>query len=107
MLLSLPWETVAGTCPKPNLPLINIGYVEDLTIRELAEAIADAAGFTGTIEWDHSEPDGTPRKLMDSSRMRALGWAPRTTLPKGLRAIATRLLRRGDRNLRLIKVSFT
>ena len=64
MLLSLPWETVAGTCPKPNLPLINIGYVEDLTICELAEAIADAAGFTGTIEWDHSEPNGTPQKLM-------------------------------------------
>ena len=90
-LLLLPWETVAGAFPKPTLPLINVGHGDDLTIRELAEAIADAAGFTGAIEWDRGKPDGTPQKLMDSSRMRALGWAPRTTLPDGLRTIAALL----------------
>ena len=88
MLLSLRWETISAAFPKPNLPLINVGYGEDLTIRELAEAIAQATGFNGAIEWDRSKPDGTPQKLMDSARMRALGWSPRTTLPDGLRAIA-------------------
>ena len=65
-----------------------MGYGEDLTIRELVEAVKDAAGFTGAIEWDRSKPDGTPRKFMDSSRMRSLGWEPKTTLPEGLRAVA-------------------
>ena len=88
MLLTLPWEKVTSVFPRPTLPLINVGYGEDLTIRELAEAVADAAGFTGTIEWDRSKPDGTPRKFLDSSRMRGLGWQPRTSLKDGLRAVA-------------------
>ena len=88
MLLTLPWEKVASVFPKPNLPLINVGYGEDLTIRELVEAVANTVGFTGTIEWDRSKPDGTPRKLMDSSRMRSLGWQPRTQMKDGLRAVA-------------------
>ena len=91
LLLSLPWETISAAFPKPNLPLINVGYGEDLTIRELAEAIAHATGFNGAIEWDRSKPDGTPQKLMDSGRMRALGWKPRTTLPAGLQTIAALL----------------
>lgn len=88
MLLTLPWQKVASVFPKPTLPLINVGYGEDLTIRELVDAVVDAAGFTGTIEWDRSKPDGTPRKFMDSSRMRSLGWQPQTTLHEGLRAVA-------------------
>ena len=91
LLLSLPWETVADAFPKPTLPLLNVGYGEDLTIRELAEAIADAAGFGGALEWDRGKPDGTPQKLMDSSRMRALGWTPQTSLQAGLRTIAAQL----------------
>ena len=63
-------------------------YGEDLSIRELAETVAETAGFKGTIEWDRSKPDGTPRKLMDSSRIRALGWKPHTTMREGLRAVA-------------------
>ena len=69
MRLSLPWDTIIKALPKTTLPLINIGFGEDLTIGELAEAIADAAGFTGAIEWDRTKPDGTPRKLMNISRM--------------------------------------
>jgi GDP-L-fucose synthase len=88
-LLSLPWEKVSGAFPTPTLPLINVGYGEDLTIRELAEAIASAVGFIGAIEWDRTKLEGTPRKLMDSSRIRALGWMPRTTLHAGLQTIAT------------------
>ena len=64
------------------------GYGDDLTIRQLAEAIVDVAGFKGTIEWDRSKPDGTPRTLMDSSRMRALGWQPRMQMKDGLRTVA-------------------
>ena len=88
MLLTLPWEKVTNVFPRPTLPLINVGYGEDLTIRELVEAVAATVGFTGTIEWDRSKPDGTPRKLMDSSRMRSLGWQPRTQMKDGLRAVA-------------------
>ena len=88
LLLTLPWEKVTGVFPRPTLPLINVGYGEDLTIRELVEAVANTVGFTGTIEWDRSKPDGTPRKLMDSSRMRSLGWQPRTPMSDGLRAVA-------------------
>ena len=57
-------------------------------MRERAEVAADTAGFAGKIEWDRTKPVGTPWKLMDSSRMRALNWKPRTTLPEGLRTIA-------------------
>lgn len=72
-------------------PLINIGYGEDLTIRELAELIAEEAGFTGKIVFDSTKPDGTPRKLIDSSRMRALGWAPRISLRDGVREVVREL----------------
>ena len=64
--------------------VINIGYGSDITIRELAEKIAAAAGFTGEILWDSSKPDGMYRKLMDSSRARTFGWAPGITLEEGI-----------------------
>lgn len=67
-------------------PLINIGYGEDLTIRELALAVQRAVGFEGDIFFDTSKPDGTPRKLMDSSRLNAIGWKPQTPLEAGLAA---------------------
>jgi len=65
--------------------VINIGYGTDVTIRELAEKIAAAAGFTGRIAWDSTKPDGMYRKLMDSSKARALGWKPEITLDEGIR----------------------
>lgn len=64
---------------------INVGSGSDLTIRELAELIARVVGYEGEIRWDHSKPDGTPRKLMDSSRIRRLGWQPRIPLEEGIR----------------------
>ncbi len=63
---------------------INVGSGEDLTIRDLAEAVAKAVGFTGAIKTDLSKPDGTPRKLMASDKLRALGWRPRVGLQDGL-----------------------
>jgi GDP-L-fucose synthase len=65
---------------------VNIGSGEDREIRELAEIIAAAVGFSGRIVYDRSKPDGTPRKLLDVSRMRALGWQARIPLEEGLRS---------------------
>jgi GDP-L-fucose synthase len=64
---------------------INVGSGEELSIRHLAEQIAQVVGFTGRLEFDPSMPDGTPRKLMDVSRIRALGWKHRITLTEGIR----------------------
>ncbi|NDC79617.1 MAG: hypothetical protein EBZ67_17370, partial [Chitinophagia bacterium] len=63
---------------------INVGWGEDLPIRELAETVADVVGFQGMIEWDTSKPDGMPRKLLDTARINALGWQPSITLRDGL-----------------------
>jgi GDP-L-fucose synthase len=65
---------------------INVGTGEDCTIAELARVMADAVGFKGTITFDRSKPDGTPRKLLDVSRIEALGWRARVPLAEGLRA---------------------
>ncbi|SHF98807.1 GDP-L-fucose synthase [Arenibacter palladensis] len=64
--------------------LYNVGTGSDLTIKELAETIQKAIGHTGKIVWDSSKPDGTPRKLMDSSKMNALGWESKISLIKGI-----------------------
>jgi GDP-L-fucose synthase len=63
---------------------LNVGTGEDLSIKELAQKVAHAAGFTGDIEWDTSKPDGTPRKVLDVSRIKALGWKPTITLDEGI-----------------------
>ena len=65
--------------------LINVGYGDDVTIRELAETICEVVGFKGALTFDTTKPDGTPRKLMDSSRLRALGWQPTISLREGIR----------------------
>jgi GDP-L-fucose synthase len=67
-------------------PLINIGCGEDQTIRELAELVGRIVGFGGALNFDSSKPDGTPRKLLDVSRLNALGWKPAMKLDDGLRA---------------------
>ncbi|MEI7652120.1 MAG: GDP-L-fucose synthase [Verrucomicrobiota bacterium] len=64
---------------------INVGSGEELTIRALAEGVAQAVGFQGRIEFDPAMPDGTPRKLMDVSRIRALGWKHRISMVDGIR----------------------
>lgn len=67
-----------------ELEHINIGTNQDITISELAHMIADIVGFRGGIVHDHSKPDGTPRKLMSSERLRHLGWEPRVSLKQGI-----------------------
>jgi GDP-L-fucose synthase len=63
---------------------LNIGTGEDLTIKELAELVAELAGFTGQLAWDASKPDGTPRKVLDVSKAKALGWEPKISLREGI-----------------------
>ncbi|MGE5340652.1 MAG: GDP-L-fucose synthase family protein [Candidatus Omnitrophota bacterium] len=64
--------------------IINIGTGTDVTIKELAETIKTIVGYDGELNWDTSKPDGTPQKLLDVSRLRALGWKPRYTLNEGI-----------------------
>jgi len=76
--------------PAPEeIQFLNVGTGTDLSIRELAELVAEAVGFQGEILWDRSQPDGTPRKLLDVSRLAALGWSARIPLEQGLRTTAT------------------
>jgi len=63
---------------------LNIGTGEDLSVLELATKIAQISGFKGEILWNKSKPDGTPRKVLDVSRIRQLGWSPRVTLEEGI-----------------------
>jgi GDP-L-fucose synthase len=65
-------------------PVVNIGVGTDMTIAELASQIAETVGYTGQIDYDSSKPDGTPRKLMDVSRLSRLGWQAKTTFADGL-----------------------
>jgi len=65
--------------------IINVGVGEDITIRELAELICEVVGYGGRLAFDPGKPDGTPRKLLDVSRIRALGWEPWISLPEGVR----------------------
>ena len=69
---SFCWKKFSEPAP------INIGVGEDQTIEELAEMVRQAVGFKGEIIWDTTQPDGTPRKLLDVSRVRALDWNPRS-----------------------------
>jgi GDP-L-fucose synthase len=66
-------------------PLVNVGTGQDVTIRELAETVMDIVGFQGRIVFDASKPDGTPRKLLDVSRLASLGWTAKTSLREGIR----------------------
>ena len=63
---------------------LNVGTGRDLTIKELAKLVAQGSGFRGAIEWDTSKPDGTPRKVLDITRLRALGWEPKVSLEAGI-----------------------
>lgn len=75
---------------------INVGFGSDIAIKELAELVRSIVGFTGAIEWDTTKPDGTPRKLMDSSRLFALGWKPQVDLETGIRLSYADFLKRRD-----------
>jgi GDP-L-fucose synthase len=66
---------------------VNVGFGEDLSIAELARVVTEVVGFEGRLAFDATKPDGTPRKLMDSGRLRAMGWTPRIGLRDGVRGV--------------------
>jgi GDP-L-fucose synthase len=83
-VLNLP-QAAYQAVTEPMLSHINVGTGVDVTIKQLAETIQKVVGFNGDIVWDSSKPDGTPRKLMDSAKLRALGWQPAIELEQGLK----------------------
>lgn len=82
-VMNLP-QTIYRQHSTPMLSHINVGYGSDVSIAEVAQIIAQVVGYTGAICFDISKPDGTPRKLMDSSRINALGWQAQVSLQTGL-----------------------
>jgi GDP-L-fucose synthase len=85
-LLRLPPQAFDQLAGRDDVaPLVNIGRGEDLTVRELAELVAEVVGVTPSFVFDSSKPDGTPRKLLDTGRLARLGWKPRIALREGLR----------------------
>jgi GDP-L-fucose synthase len=84
-LINLDHDRYNSLLTESEAPLINIGTGEDVTIRELAETVTKVLGFKGNLVFDTTKPDGTPRKLMDSSRLHALGWHHTTSLDEGIR----------------------
>ena len=83
-LMNLPDEAFNQALNTHLWPLINIGIGEDQTIKELAETVQAVVGYQGAIEFDTSKPDGAPRKLLDVSRLHALGWRAPTEFKTGL-----------------------
>jgi GDP-L-fucose synthase len=82
-------DDLAAACvfllEKYNSPeIINVGCGEDISIRELAELICDIVGFQGELAWDTTKPDGPPRKLLDVSKIHALGWRHQIALREGI-----------------------
>ena len=82
-VMNLP-KAKYDTCTSPMLSHINVGSGSDITIAQLAHAVKTAVGYAGDIVFDTTKPDGTPRKLMDSARINALGWAARVGMAEGL-----------------------
>lgn len=85
-LMNLPREKFRSVAPDG---LINIGVGKDISIRELALLIGEIIGFNGELEFDTSKPDGTPRKVLDVSRMEQLGWSPKKSLREGIKETYT------------------
>ena len=84
MLMECEPGRLAAILPGEEAPLVNIGCGEDQTIRELAERVRDVVGCSAGIAWDSSKPDGTPRKLLDISRLKKLGWKQQVGLREGI-----------------------
>ena len=96
-------ELDAGTYQSETQPMlshINVGTGTDITIRELAETVAEVAGFGGQIAFDASKPDGTPRKLKDVSRLARLGWTAKIPLRQGIERTYAWFLDQSESDLR-------
>ena len=79
-------KNIYNSATESMLSHINVGSGQDCSIRQLTELVAKVVGYRGQIEWDLSKPDGAPRKLMDNSKLRQLGWAPHVNLEEGIQS---------------------
>ena len=70
-----------------NTEIVNVGWGKDQTIRELAETIKEVSGFSGSLVFENSRPDGTPQKVLDTSKINTLGWKPKIPLKTGLEKV--------------------
>ena len=77
-------QALSAAFPPDSPPMVNVGAGIDISIRELVELVKEVVGFSGTIDWDRSRPDGTPQKLLDIGRIRAMGWQPEISLRDGI-----------------------
>jgi GDP-L-fucose synthase len=73
---------------------VNAGCGEDITIKELSEIVQEITQYKGDIYWDRSKPDGTPRKLLDVSKLKNLGWTPKVTLENGIKMVVSNYINR-------------
>ena len=83
-VMNLDMTAYVAVHTQPMQSHINVGFGSDVTIAELARCVARVVGYEGEILFDASKPDGSPRKLLDSSRLQQLGWKPRVDLEQGL-----------------------
>ena len=83
--MTLPDDVYNGLLSRDSAPLVNVGTGTDISIRELAELLARLMNFDGELVFDATHEDGTPRKLLDVSRIHLLGWRARTSLEEGIR----------------------
>jgi GDP-L-fucose synthase len=82
-----PRESETGEhAPRPTVSHVNVGTGKDVTIKDLAAIVKSIVGYPGEETWDHSKPDGTPRKLLDISRLQRTDWKPRIDLKDGIRS---------------------
>jgi len=86
-LSKLKEEDLSDFFNSNHIPLLNIGCGEDLTIKEIASVVSEVVGYKGDVSWDQSKPDGTPRKLLDVSQIKKLGWKPTIDLRDGIRTV--------------------
>ena len=97
------WSALLSNAPIDDqgnpLAFLNVGTGVDLTIKDLAEAVAKAVGFRGSIHWDNSKPDGTPKKQLDGSRLEGLGWRARVPLHEGLQSTVEQFREQLSQNL--------
>lgn len=105
LLMNLPEEKFTSLVNPHSLPLINIGCGTDQTIRELAELVKEVVGYEGKIVWDTSKPDGTPRKLLDVSRLTKLGWRAKVDLGIGIKRTYEDFLSNAEYGLSRSRVS--
>jgi GDP-L-fucose synthase len=94
-LMELPAGKLDALFNERQPPLLNVGSAEERSIAELAQLVRRATGAEAAIEWDRSKPDGTPRKLLDSSRLAALGWHAKIPLEQGIQRTCDEYRRRG------------